>query len=95
MSLTLTGQLLEIEHVPPFERGEFKRPAFPRLHVLDGREVYPVDIDPRTFADALPSVGSRVEIALEPRAFVSRGNATIAYNLVSVRTQDAAKPKAA
>jgi hypothetical protein len=83
--LQLTGQLVEIEHVPPFERGDFKRDAFPRLHILSGRTVYPVDIDPRTFADSLPAVHTFVQADITPRAFAAKGGANIAYNLLAVR----------
>jgi hypothetical protein len=92
MSLQLTGVLVEIEHVPPFKRDTFERAAFPRLHVLDGRTVYPVDIDPRTFDGVMPAVGARLQIDLSPRSFISRGAATIAWNLDAFRVLDASKP---
>jgi hypothetical protein len=94
--LKLTGRLVEIEHVPPFERGDFKRDAFPRLHILAGREVYPVDIDVRTFSDALPGVEQPIEVELKVRAFAGKGGVRIAYDLVKIHsTADQAGRKAA
>jgi hypothetical protein len=89
MSLQLTGTLVEIEHVPPFSRGDYTREAFPRLHVLTGRTVYPVDIDSRTFDGVMPPVGAELVIDLTARSYISRGQATLAWNLDSFRVRDA------
>jgi len=85
----IIGQLLKIEQVPAYTdraTGEVKREAFPRLHVLEGHKVYEVNVA-RDYAAAgkpIPQENTPVDLSVEVRTYVSRGNAQMVFDLLDV-----------
>jgi hypothetical protein len=85
----IIGTLLEIEQVRPrsFKRGDgelVELRGFPRLHVLEGRTVHEVDIDPDTFDGTLPAADKPVDVDVTVRAFNSKRGVQVIYDLVRI-----------
>lgn len=91
----IAGHLLEIEDVPPYvnrDTGAIERDAFRRLHILDGREVIGVRV-PNDFGKPLPAPGP-VLVAVRVRAYLSRGQANLSWDLTDVQDVAAKRPAA-
>ena len=86
----IVGSLIETEFVRAYVReGENPRPAYPRLHVLDGREV--LRVNAKDFEGTLPSEGDHVDLDVFVTAYLARGGApTVSYGLIRVNNNGTA-----
>jgi hypothetical protein len=91
--LKIIGQLVDIDQTevrsfPAREgRDALEIPSHPRLHVLSGREVLEVHVDPRDYSGAIPSgVGQPVDLEVSYRVFNTKRGAQVQFGLLKDAT---------
>jgi hypothetical protein len=94
----IIGQVLDVESVPAYvdrKTGVVERESFPRLHVLEGRQVHQINVEARKYQGALPKTGEQIVADVEIRTYVSRGNAQMVFDLLGYHSAQPAAHKAA
>lgn len=99
--MIIRGQLIDVEYVDAYadpKTGEVKRRPYPRLHILDGREVQRVNMAADYLANirlGAPEKPTEIEVEVRVRAYSGRSGPALAIDYLSGGEQALRPPQTA